>query len=266
MLVEGVHFIREGGSARELGAKSLAVNLSDVAAMGARPVASLLSIALPADYRGRWADEFMEGYREMSVRHDVKLAGGDTTASLVGVCINVVAIGRAPSERLKYRSGALAGDLIVVNGTLGESAAGLRDILGGRLDTAPAHIHRNPVPQVAEGEWLGGRVEVHSMIDLSDGLASDLLHILKASGVGAEIDLDAIPTPADIELAVAGGEDYKLLFTAAPDKYTRLAGDYLARFGAPLYPVGRITETTPEIIWLEKGSPVTKNWRGFVHF
>jgi thiamine-monophosphate kinase len=277
MLIEGVHFLREAGSARELGAKSLAVNLSDVAAMGARPVASFLSIALPAECRGGWADEFMEGYREISERHGVRLAGGDTTASIGGVAINVTAIGRAPLSRLKYRSGARVGDVVAVGGPLGESAAGLRDILAGRFDTALAAVHRNPVPQVAEGEWLGSRSEVHSMIDLSDGLASDLLHILRASGeadgvplpLSAEIELTAIPTPVDTELAVAGGEDYKLLFTVAPEEFARLAEDFLKHFGAPLHPIGRVTEgqsAPPEIRWLERGLPVEKNLRGFVHF
>jgi thiamine-monophosphate kinase len=266
MLIEGVHFLREATSARELGAKSLAVNLSDVAAMGARPVASFLSIALPTECRGEWADEFMEGYRELSALHDVRLAGGDTTSSLSGVAINVTAIGRAPLANLKYRSGAQAGDIVVVGGSLGESAAGLADILAGQFDTDLAHIHRNPTPQVEEGQWLGTRPEVHSMIDLSDGLASDLVHILRASKVGAEIELTAIPTTVSIEQAVTGGEDYKLLFTVAPNEYGRLAEDYITRFGTQLYPIGRTASGTPEIRWLENGTPVTKNWRGFVHF
>ena len=104
------------------------------------------------------------------------------------------------------------------------------------------------------------------MIDLSDGLASDLVHILRASGVGAEIDLDAIPTPVSLEQAVAGGEDYKLLFTVRPDGFERLAEDYRARFGEPLYSVGRIVAGAPKIRWLENNEPVDKNWRGFVHF
>ncbi len=174
--------------------------------------------------------------------------------------------------------------IVAVNGVLGESAAGLRDILEGRPDTPNAHIHRNPVPQVAQGEWLGARPEVHSMIDLSDGLASDLKPILKASGASAEIDLDAIPTPVSVELAVTGGEDYKLLFTVAPEEFTRLAENYRAKFGSPLHAVGRITESraearkeeprpdpsvepdTNEIVWLDGGEPVAKSWRGFVHF
>ncbi len=267
MLVEGVHFLRHATSARELGAKSLAVNLSDVAAMGARPVASFLSLALPPECREEWAQEFMEGYRELSARHGVKLAGGDTTGSLGGIAVNVTAIGRTPNERLKFRSGARPGDIVAVNGSLGESAAGLQDILAGRLDTLSAQIHRNPVPQVAEGEWLGGRAEVHSMIDLSDGLASDLTHILKASKVGAEVDLDAIPTPVATELAVTGGEDYKLLLTVAPERWESLRADYRKRFGAEPRAIGRIVSSSKSgIVWIENGTPVKKKWRGFTHF
>ncbi len=266
MLVEGVHFLIDATPAHELGAKSLAVNLSDVAAMGARPLASFLSIALPDGCRSGWAAEFMEGYRELSLRHGVKLAGGDTTASPGGVAINVTAIGRAPLDRLKYRSGAQVGDMVVVNGPLGESAAGLRDIFAGHTGTPLAAVHRRPVPQVQEGEWLGGRTEVRSMIDLSDGLASDLVHILRASEVAAEIELSAMPTPVAIEFAVAGGEDYKLLFTVAPDRYARMAEDYRERFGAALHPIGRIVAGTPRIVWMERGVAVEKDWRGYVHF
>jgi thiamine-monophosphate kinase len=305
MLTEGVHFLRDAISARELGAKSLAVNLSDIAAMGARPVASFLSIALPAECRGGWVDEFMAGYREMSERHAVKLAGGDTTGSLGTITINVTAIGRAALGHLKYRIGAREGDIVAVNGALGESAAGLKEILeqnrlakqaascppggaGGSLMCAEqsllAAIHRNPIPQVEEGAWLGGREEVHAMMDLSDGLASDLGHILRASGVGAEVELTAIPTPVDVELAVTGGEDYKLLLTVAPEKFAALAADYSARFGGELYAVGRIlpprrpqgsapllsmegnSPAAKPIVWLENGVRVEKDWRGFTHF
>ena len=273
MLVEGVHFLRHATSARELGGKSLAVSLSDIAAMGAHPIASFLSIALPGECRcggnahgGEWADEFMQGYREVSAHYNVNLAGGDTTGSAAGVAINVTIIGRAPNNNLKFRNGARPGDIVAVCGPLGESAAGLRDILDGHLDTPFARIHRNPTPQVEEGEWLGGRPQVHSMIDLSDGLASDLLHILRASGVGAQIDLEKIQTPVPIEFAVTGGEDYKLLFTVSKEGWDALRDDYLKRFGTYLHPIGTIISGAPGIIWMENCAPVIKNWRGFTHF
>lgn len=171
----------------------------------------LLSLAIPHDLPEGWIEDFMEGYRDLSAQYDVGLVGGDTTASDSGLVVNVTAIGRIADSHIKRRSDARPGDLIAVGGSLGESGAGLRDILAGRYDTPLAQIHRNPAPQVAEGIWLGERPEVHAMMDISDGIASDLRHILHQSGVGAEVDTECIPTPVDLETAVSGGEDYKLL-------------------------------------------------------
>ncbi len=266
MLNEEVHFLRDATSARELGAKALAVNLSDIAAMGASPVASFLSLALPKACRDEWAGEFVEGYREVSERYGVKLAGGDTTASKNGVIINVGVIGKAKCSHLKYRSSAIPGDIIAVNGMLGESAAGLEDILESNFETERAAIHRNPVPQVEEGIWLGKRKEVHAMIDISDGLASDLKHILDASAVGAEIDTASIPTLVPLKLAVEGGEDYKLLFTVESRGFEKLKDDYFGRFGTELYPIGMITTGEPAIVWTEEGHPTELRYEGFTHF
>ena len=249
LLTEGVHFLRTATSPRELGRKSLAVNLSDVAAMGARPVATLLSIALPADEFG------------------VTLAGGDTTRSLSGLTINVTAIGRAADAHLKRRSDARPGDVIFTAGELGTSGAGLQDILAGRCDTSAAAVHRNPQPQVAEGIWLGSRPEVRAMMDLSDGLASDLKHILDRSGVGAEVAVEQIPAApgADVRMAACSGEDYKLLLTAAPEAAERLAADFRIRFGTPLHSIGRIT-SGPGLVWLRNGKPEPLDWHGFEHY
>ncbi len=267
LLTEGVHFLRAATSARELGRKSLAVNLSDVAAMGGRPVATLLSLSLPTDAAGDWADEFMEGYRESSEKFGVALVGGDTTRSDSGIVINVTAIGRADTAHIKRRSEARAGDTVFVAGELGASGAGLRDILAGRYDTPAAAAHRNPQPQVAEGIWLGARPEVHAMMDLSDGLASDIEHILERSACGAVLDTERMPIAAgaDLQQAVCGGEDYKLLLTTDSAHAERLAADYQARFGTPLYAVGRITEQ-PGLVWQENGRPIAPAWRGFRHF
>lgn len=267
LLNEGVHFLREAASPREIGRKALAVNLSDVAAMGARPVATLLSLALPADAAGEWAAEFMEGYRSLSAETGTALIGGDTTRSAAGIAVNVTAIGRAPLGNLKRRSAARPGDVIFAGGELGGSGAGLRDILAGRIDTPLAALHRNPVPQVAEGIWLGGRGEVHAMMDLSDGLASDLVHILDRSGVGAEVETLHIPVAAgaDLRTAACGGEDYKLLFTVAAEAAEALARDFAAAFSVPLHPIGRITRT-PGLRWLRDGEPLPLDWQGFTHY
>lgn len=267
MLVEGVHFLREATPARELGRKALAVNLSDVAAMGLRPVATLLSVALPHGAEQEWAREFIEGYSELSHREGVALVGGDTTSSKEGIAINVVAIGRGAAAHVKRRSAACVGDAVFVAGELGGSALGLDDILAGRYDTPYAALHRNPEAQTAEGAWLGGRSEVHAMMDLSDGLASDLVHILRASSCGAVIDVENIPAAGgNVLAAVCGGEDYKLLLTASAEGAEALQRDFHETFGHELYRVGRIVASEPRIQWRERGVDIDPDWHGFVHF
>ena len=267
LLNEGVHFLRRATSARELGGKALAGNLSDIAALGGRPVAPRLSLALPPDAGETWAEEFMEGYRALSERYGVALVGGDTTRSGQGITINVTAIGRAPLSCIKRRSAARPGDVLFTTGALGASGAGLRDLLAGQLDTPAAVEHRNPRPQVEEGLWLGTRREVHAMMDLSDGLASDLRHILDRSGVGAEVLLERIPVAegSALQTAACGGADYKLLLTADAEGAGRLADEFLKRFGSPLHPLGRITGTR-ELVWLQNGNPVPLDWHGFTHY
>lgn len=270
LLIEDVHFLRRAASPEELARKALHVNLSDVAAMGAHPVATLLSLALPADtVRSDWAERFARGYAEASAEAGVNLIGGDTTASPSGVSINVTAIGRAPFACLKRRDAARPGDVVLAAGELGASAAGLRDLLAGRYDTPLACLHKRPEAQVAEGEWLGRRGEVHAMMDLSDGLASDLVHILERSGVGAEIDVERVPVAAgaDLEAALCGGEDYKLLLTACGEGAETLRRDFEAHFRRPLYPVGRIVASAdPLVRWLRGGCPIAADWHGFRHY
>lgn len=267
MLGEGVHFLRHAASPYEIGAKSLMVNLSDIAAMGGKPVATLLSLGVTADAAGEWAQEFMRGYRDVSERFGVALIGGDTTLAEERISVNVTAIGRIQTHNIKRRSDALAGDIVMVGGRLGASAAGLRDILAGNLSTSEAVAHRNPQAQVAEGQWLGGQECVHAMMDISDGTASDLVHILEASGVGAEVETDLVPTDTTLENALCGGEDYKLLFTVAPEYADDLAERFRREFGSEIYPIGRIVPLpVHEIVWLKSGSRITPDWHGFTHF
>ncbi len=268
-LCEGVHFLRDAISPEALGAKTLAVNLSDVAAMGVRPVATLLALSLPADLDAGWAERFVAGYTAASERSGVALVGGDTTRSTSGVVLSVTAIGRGPAAHLKRRRDARIGDAIFVTDRLGASAAGLRDLLAGRCGTPLAEIHRTPQAEIEAGPWLGEQPAVHAMMDLSDGLASDLRHILAASHCGAAIDLDAIPVAAGATLddALGGGEDYKLLLTASATAADALASAFEARFGRPLYRVGRIEATDDGALrWLRDGNPVAGDWLGFRHF
>lgn len=266
MLCEGVHFMRDAASASEIGYKSLAVNLSDVAAMGARPVASMLSVSVPQECSGAWIRDFMDGYKRLSAEFGVALIGGDTVGSSGPVTVNVVAIGRIKSRNIKRRNAAKHGDIIAVNGTLGDSAAGLADVLAGRYDTPLARLHHHPVPQVNEGMWLSGRGEVHAMMDISDGIISDLPHILEASGLGADIHTDKIPTVHALSTALAGGEDYKLLFTASAGRFENLAADYKAHFGSRLYPIGHITSSKSGIRWFDCGEEIFPQFAAFRHF
>lgn len=280
MLGEGIHFLRHAATPYEIGAKSLMVNLSDIAAMGGKPVATLLSLGVTADAAGEWAQEFMRGYRDVSERFGVALIGGDTTIAEERVSVNVTAIGRVLTKNIKRRSDARTGDIIMVGGRLGASAAGLQDILAGNLSTPEAVAHRNPAAQVEEGQWLGSQECVHAMMDISDGTASDLRHILEASGVGAEVETDLIPTDTTLENALCGGEDYKLLFTVASEHADDLVERFRQKFGSEIYPIGRIVQpdgsgsadsvsgslSAPEIVWLQSGIRIHPDWHGFTHF
>ncbi len=265
MLVEDIHFLREGISPFDLGYKSLAVNLSDVAAMGVRPVATLLSVAIPKEITGDYIEEFIAGYHALSSKYNVALVGGDTTASKGAFCINITAIGRGPITNLKRRGSAKVGDLIVVNGSLGESGAGLKDILEGKTNTPLAKIHCRPEPQVAEGEWLGKQKQVHAMMDISDGVASDLRHIMSLSGVGARVDVDMVPTSVDIRDALTAGEDYKLLLTVCADEWPKLDDAYFAQFGERLHVIGRIEEGDA-LQWYDNNKELNDDFIGFRHY
>ena len=260
LLVENVHFLRDRITPYQLGYKSLSVNLSDIAAMGAKPVATFLSVGLPSDtLEVEWCDAFFEGYRSFGV----PLLGGDTTSSPEGIVINITVLGMAANGCIKRRRDARAGDMIAVTGPLGDSAAGLRAILQDLpQDNEIKELidrHHQPRPHLAEGEWLGAQEGIHAMMDISDGVASDLLHILRASSLAATISANDIPvspllqkTAAGLgwnalEMALTGGEDYVLLLTADPVRISDLQKKFAERFGSQLYVIGECRAGKPEI-------------------
>lgn len=265
MLVEDVHFLRGASTPEEVGYKSLMVNLSDVAAMGATPTAVLLSLSLSEAAQGDWVEGFMRGFYEGCSKYGVALVGGDTTSSRDRIVINVVAIGRAPKANIKRRSAAKVGDLICVTGRLGASSKGLVDIMFGDLNTPAARIHRRAQARIAEGAFLGECEAVHAMMDVSDGIASDIKHIMELSGVGAEIYLDVVPTDYDIRYATTGGEDYELLLTVDPRHFVEVAEALRTKTETPLTAIGRITEGGA-LVWLDNGAPADIELRGFTHF
>ena len=197
LLMEDVHFLRNVISAKELGFKSLAVSLSDIAAMGGNPVGSFLSIAVPSDIEVDYLDCFMEGYQDLSQRYNTPLLGGDTTGSLKHLAINVCVIGTCAKGNARLRKYAQVGDVICVTGPLGDSSAGLKGILENSFKDINFDYlikkHFLPEPRIPEGKFLSRFSEVHAMIDISDGIASDLNHIVKASGVQAKLQLNNIP-------------------------------------------------------------------------
>lgn len=273
MLVEGTHFLLKDIPPYDLGWKSAAVNLSDIAAMGGEPRGTVLSLALPARTEVEWVDEFLRGYGDVSARFNTPLLGGDTTASPDRICINVTVLGEAPYATARKRADAKKGDLVCVTGTLGDSAAGLKAILEKKERDADVQAliakHYRPVPRVAEGQQLRLNLGVHAMMDISDGIGSDLMHILEASEMNAEVDLSALPLSLalkhvcarfdwdPLELAVCGGEDYELLFTCTSQAEMLLT--------VPHFVIGRITDRTlaqPQISWRGASS----SFAGFDHF
>ncbi len=220
--LEKVHFRRDWHPPQSVGHRCLARGLSDLAAMGARPEAAFLSLALPKGLTGSWMERFFDGLLALAEKYQVPLAGGDTAKSPTGLVIaDIVLLGSVPRDRALLRSGARAGDILYVTGALGGSAAELvalqRRPAAFRKPDEIRHPHLYPEPRVAAGMALMRRRLATAAIDLSDGLSTDLSHLCEESGLAAEIDAEALPIDAraTVEQALHGGEDYELLFTAS---------------------------------------------------
>jgi thiamine-monophosphate kinase len=258
LLVERVHFLRHAVSGLDLGHKALAVNLSDIAAMGGDPREAFVSIAIPADCGLAYLDAIYGGLTELAAEFEVNILGGDTTASKGDLIINVAVTGRVHEAELLRRDGARPGDLLVTTGPLGESRAGLHLILNQIPADTPGFrrlldVHRRPQPHLREGRFLATSGAVHAAMDVSDGLGNDLAHILKQSAVGARIFADRLPISRDlkafchafdfdpVQFAVAGGEDYVLLGAVDPRQAKAVMAAYQETFGASLFPIGEIT-------------------------
>jgi thiamine-monophosphate kinase len=225
--LEGSHFLREKHPPDSVGWKCLARATSDIAAMGGKPRCFLLNLALPAATTGKWLKSFLGGLRRAARALDCVLAGGDTTRS-ERVLISVTVIGEIAEGEELLRSGASPGDLLYVSGTLGEAEHGLRLLrkTTGKVNykNEAMRKHLYPEPRVELGRWLAQRKLATAMMDVSDGLSSDLPRLCAASGVGAKIDLSKLPLLRGVavesaqQLALHGGDDYELLFTISPRK------------------------------------------------
>ena len=305
LLVEDVDFKLEYASPRWLGHKTLAVSLSDIAAMGGAPKFSLLSLAIPqsAIRNPQFWEEFFAGYFELATKHGVTLIGGDISSTPDRLAIDSIVIGHCHVGKSIRRDGAKVGDAIYVTGSVGASAAGLTLLLGGervgddvrssafrRLKPQPPEggttnaiqsairAHLKPEPRVEFGRKLGELGLANSMIDVSDGLAQDLSHICEASGVGAVVDFEAVPIAEEVglvmanaegafEFAVSGGEDFELLFTADPANEMELMA-LAERCQLRLTKIGEITERSLPVAVLTRRDSQVKplSIRGYDHF
>lgn len=274
MLVSGRHFF-PNADPYLLGRKSLAVNLSDMAAMGAKPRWATLSLALPnADEA--WLAPFADGFFSMADEYEVELVGGDTTKGPLNICVQIM--GEVDQNNVLQRDGARVGDLIWVSGELGGAALGLRYLRGETIaandsfSRCAARLH-NPSPRVALGLALQGIA--HSAIDISDGLIGDLSHILSRSGVAAEIRLDAVPCHLDLaryskeswaqQALLAGGDDYELCFTAPSDQ-SKAIQEISRQLNLPLATIGEIVPGSGLVVREANGDALNFDFKAFDHF
>lgn len=268
--IEGVHFRREWHPPEIVGRRCLTRGLSDIAAMGGEPSTAFLSLALPRKLPQKWVDGFFTGLLALAEEFKTVLAGGDTAQSPDGIYADIVVTGYVPRGRAVLRSDAKPGDEIYVTGALGGSAAALHEFFAGRRPK-PLNFPRHfaPAPRVAVGRFLREKRIAASMIDLSDGLSTDLAHICEESGVGAEILEASIPrarvgrkhSPVSLENALHGGDDYELLFTARSGKHVPTQ---IAR--VPITCIGRITRQKTIVLIEENGLHKRLRAQGWEHF
>lgn len=280
-LIEDVHFIKNKISPFDLGFKSLAVNLSDIAAMGAKAKHVFLTLALPPQTESQWLEEFLKGLKFLLTKTNVTLLGGDTVRTPDRLMISITALGEVNPSQIKYRHTAKPGDVVCVTSPLGDSAAGLQCVLKNleiNSDTqALIDRHYHPEPQLHEGQFLAASKSVTAMMDLSDGLNSDLKKLMTASKTGAEVHLEKIPLSNELktitsknnwnatDMAAIGGEDYCLLVCVEAKDFSSLQEQYQKSFNKPLYPIGQLTGSQ-DLVFKLNGQLSKLSGKSFEHF
>ncbi len=274
LLVERIDFLKGLHPPRSLGRKSLNVSLSDIAAMGGRPRFALLGLGFPPSTRASWVAEFLRGFKSAALESGVRLIGGDISRA-GETFISVTVIGEA--EKAVTRNGGRPGDLLYVSGFLGDARAGLlllgRGFKPGTRGKARPLLRAflDPAPQLKLGRELARRKLASAMIDLSDGLSVDLMHLCQAGGTGAEVVLEKLPLspairafiPRPLPLALHGGEDFQLLFAVPPKNRTALRN---LKPGAPVHEIGRLTARKGVFIIDARGGKKPLEPRGYEHF
>lgn len=255
-LVENRHFRRDTMTLHDVGWRAMAANLSDLAAMGARPVLCTVALGIPPGFSGQDLTQLYRGMLSVAAAHGCAIAGGDTTRSSELV-ISISAVGEVRPSNLKGRGGALPGDVLAVTGPLGASRAGLHladnsSMMSGELAQEALRAHRTPEPRVREGAWLAASANVHAMMDVSDGLSTDLARLCASSQCAALVDRVPVAESAraaarargeeEQAYALSGGEDFELLVAVNARAFRYVSERFEKRFGKPLYAVGRVRE------------------------
>ena len=281
--VEERHFRREHITARQLGRRSAAINLSDIGAMGGRPLYALVSLALPHETAVAWVQELYRGLREQMAEFGSAVIGGNVSGSSGGVVIDITVHGEVTEGEMLRRSGARRGDAILVTGALGASVIGRlaleRGLDGARPEVARViAVHLTPTPRVREGAAIAASLRATALIDVSDGLASDLGHICEASNVGARLFTDRVPIDPQaravaeelgedaLGAALHGGEDYELVATCPPQEVDAVREAVLRESGTPVTEMGVITEGGERTLVLPDGREESLAEGGWDHF
>ncbi len=282
LLVEKVHFLFQWGSPEVIGAKALAINLSDIAGCGGKPLDAFISLAIPDRIEVEWLDRFYRGMSDIAREYSVNLLGGDTTGSKNDLLINIALTGSVPREEVLFRHTAQAGDIIVLTGHPGDSAAGLEILIGSTdlpVDCAPdlVRAHLEPRPHVKEGRLLAESGACTAAIDVSDGVSSDLGHLCRESGLAAVLYENKLPMTQELmtiatrmaidplDFTLHGGEAYVLLAAIRPSRVADLE-DLFEQRGCELHPIGEFAPGTGIQLARTDGSTETLAPRGWDHF
>lgn len=282
MLIEDIHFLRNCITPWQLGYKAIAVNFSDIAAVGGKPTGVLASLGLPGDVEVAYVDEFFKGLKSLCSEYKVNLLGGDIVRSPFHIVVNVTVLGEVTPNMLILRSGAKISDVLLVTGTVGDSKAGLELLMRSdqksNLDSNLLSKHLTPKPPVEEGVFLAAQGVVTSMNDISDGLSNEISEIADASSVGAKIYAHKIPISAEakkiayeldtdvLDWALYGGEDYQLVITCKKGEQEKLKKNFKEKFKKELFEIGEITSSSEGIVMKRNEKLEIIEAKGYSHF
>src|SRR5262249_38374121 len=280
---EGVHFRRDWSTPQDWGWRCLAVNVSDIGAWGGTPLGAVIALSVPASLEVAFVEELYDGLQELATAYDCPIIGGNISKAAEHLTVTITVLGDVPCGQGVYRCGAQVGDEIWVTGDLGGAKAGLEVLLhpvavAGLVTSEVLRRYRRPRPRLREAQYLRQHGVLHSLIDISDGLSSDLAHICAESGVGAQLEATCIPVSTEVRqiahalqidpltFALHGGEDFELCLTAPVGSLSALQPLFAAQFQCPLVRVGTVEPGTAVTLRLGDGTERSLRARGYDHF